>query len=265
MPTGATYTARGSPAATGAATTAATNSGNQLTAANNVSSLLVPTLENQIANPQGINPTDLAALRTSNEQGAGGAAASAVGQGALRAARTRNAGAAPAATAAGVNSAGQQLSQANLDTNLANQKAKMAQTSQAEGGLEGLYGTDLNAGNNALGQVAGDVNANNQAENASYDWATDVFDPILQAAGQGAGAVAKGCWIAEAVYGADDPRTHMLRFWLNGPFSETCVGAAAMAVYWAIGRPVAWLARRSHMARAALKPLFDAALRRACA
>ena len=57
--------ARGSTQATGAATQAQTNSGAQLGAANNISSLLVPTLENQIANPQGINPTDLAALRTS--------------------------------------------------------------------------------------------------------------------------------------------------------------------------------------------------------
>lgn len=256
--------ARGSTQATGAATQAQTNSGAQLGAANNISSLLVPTLENQIANPQGINPTDLAALRTSNMQGAGGAESAAVGQGALQAARTRNAGAPAAAVASGVRGAGEGLSTANLDTNLANQKAKLAQTSQAESGLQGLYGTDVNAGNTALGQVAPLVNANTEAQNASWDWAKDLFDPILQAAGQGAGALAKVCWIAEAIYGVDDPRTWLLRAWLNGPFMETLAGAVAMAVYRAVGRPVAWLTRRSRILRAALRPLFESALRRAC-
>lgn len=256
--------ARGSTQATGAATTAASNSGAQLGAANNLASLLVPTLENQVTNPEGINPTDLAALRTSNEQAAGGEAASAVGAGGLRAARTRNAGAPAAATAQGIQNAGEHLSMANLDTNLANQKAKLAQSSQAESGLQGLYGTDLNAGNNALGQVAGDVNANTQAENASYDWASDIFDPILSAAG-GVGAAKVGCWIAEAIYGEDDPRTHLLRWYLNGPFTVSLTGAAVMAVYRAIGRPVAWIARRSAIVRTALRPMFDAALRRACA
>lgn len=259
--------ARGSTQATGAATQAQTNSGAQLGAANNISSLLVPTLENQIANPQGINPTDLAAMRTSNEQAAGGSTAAAVGQGALRAARTRNAGAPAAATAQGVQNAGEQLSTANLDTNLANQKAKLGQQSQATSELGSLYGTNINAGNNALGQVAGDVNANTNAENASYDWANSIFDPILSAAGGGAGAyfgAAKGCWIAEAIYGVDDPRTWLLRSWLNGPFAETRIGSAVMALYMVIGRPVARIARRSMTVRAVLRPLFDAALRRAC-
>lgn len=226
--------------------------------------MLVPTLESNLANPQGINPTDLAAIRTSNEQGAGGAESAAVGQGALQAARTRNAGAPAAAIASGVRGSGEVLSKANLDTNLANQKAKLGQQSQAESGLEGLYGTDLNAGNTALGQVAPLVQANTGATNASWDWATDLLDPALQAAGSAAGGALKGCWIAEAIYGTDDPRTHLLRFWLNGEFSETRTGAAVMAAYRGIGIPVAWLARHSRTVRNALKPLFDVALRRAC-
>jgi hypothetical protein len=38
-----------------------------------------------------------------------------------------------------------------------------------------------------------------------------------------------------------------------------------MAVYRTIGRPVAWVARRSRMLRIILQPLFDQALARAAA
>jgi hypothetical protein len=256
--------ARGNSTAQSSATTAQSNSSNQLGSAGQISSLLVPTLENQIANPQGINPTDMAALRTSNMQGAGGSEAAAVGQGALQAARTRNAGAAPSAIASGIRGAGENLSQANLDTNLANQKTKLAQQTSAENGLGSLYGTTLNAGNTALSDVAPLVNANTNAINSSYDWASSLLDPALSAGATVGAAALKNCWIAEAIYGADDPRTHLLRFWLNGPFAKSLTGAAVMAVYRAVGRPVAWMTSRSALVRTALTPLFDAALQRAC-
>jgi hypothetical protein len=54
--------------------------------------------------------------------------------------------------------------------------------------MEGLFSENLAGGNQALGQVAGDVNANTNAENASWDWAKDVMDPLLGAASSGAGA-----------------------------------------------------------------------------
>jgi hypothetical protein len=82
----------------------------------------------------------------------------------------------------------------------------------------------------------------------------------------GGGAFGKlGCWVAEAIYGVTDPRTHLVRAWLNGPFRETREGAAVMWLYLKIGRQVAWLVRRSEPLRRALKPLFDLALARAVA
>jgi len=71
------------------------------------------------------------------------------------------------------------------------------------------------------------------------------------------------CWIAEAIYGVDDTRTHLVRAWLNGPFGETLIGSAVMATYGATGQEIAAVARRSSLLRAALKPLFDCALRNA--
>lgn len=207
----------------------------------------------------------MAAIHTANEQGAGGSTAAAVGEGALRAARTRNRGAFPAAVAQGVRNAGESLSQADLGANLENQKLKQAQRLSAQQGLQGLYGQTLAGGNESLGQVAPLVNANTNAENASWDWAKDLFTPLVASASNVASAGLKGCWVAEAIYGTDDPRTHLLRWYLNGPFTETAPGAAVMAVYHAIGRPVAWIARRSAIIRAALTPLFEIALRRACA
>lgn len=257
--------ARGSDTAKGASDQAQANSKQQLGAATNISSLLVPTLQSTLANPQGINPTDMARIRTSNKQGAGGSAAAAVGDGALRAARTRNAGAMPAAVAEGVRHAGEQLSQADLAADLEDQKLKQVQRAGAQQGLQGLYGQTLAGGNDSLGQVAPLVNADTNAAHQSWDWAGSLFNPLMSNATQFGIARLKSCWIAEVIYGSDDPRTHLLRWYLNGPFTESHGGAAVMAVYRAIGRPVAWLARRSRLIRAALTPLFESALRRACA
>lgn len=72
------------------------------------------------------------------------------------------------------------------------------------------------------------------------------------------------CWIAEAIYGIDDQRTHLVRAWLNGPFEEdSSAGRFVMWLYGKFGRKVAAATRRSSLLRSALKPLFDAALRRA--
>ena len=89
--------------------------------------------------------------------------------------------------AASARTAGQQLSNASLQTVLKNAALKQQQQESAQRGLEGLYGESANAGNAALSATAANVNANTQAENASWDWAKDILDPAMQAAGQAAG------------------------------------------------------------------------------
>lgn len=256
--------ARGSQQATQAATSAQNISNTNTGEASGVFNALAPTLEAQAAHPAGFAPATLAAMNTGAEQSAGGAEAAAVGQGALRAARTRNRGGADAATAASTRAASETLSKGLLGTQLANARLQEQQTSQAEGELGNLFSTTTGAGVNALGEVASNVNANTGAENASWDWAKDILDPVLSAAGQGASAWAKsGCWIAEAIYGTEDWRTWMLRAYLNGPFRSSLTGDLTMRLYLAIGQPVAWLARRSRLLRGLLRPLFDKALARA--
>ncbi len=87
----------------------------------------------------------------------------------------------------------------------------------------------------------------------------------MQGAQMGMGLLSggKGCWIAEAIYGPDDMRTHLVRAWLNGPFKQTRTGRVVMAVYVAIGRPVAAVVRRSPVLQSLLHPIFNCALQRA--
>ena len=112
---------------------------------------LAPQLINQSINPQGLSPTDQAAMKTSAMQTAGGSTAGAVGQGALLAARTRNAGTADAAIAKSADTAQQNLGQESLRVDAANASLKQQQKSQALSGLQGLNATELGGSQNALG------------------------------------------------------------------------------------------------------------------
>ncbi len=147
---------------------------------------LAPELQAQMAHPAGIDPVTLAKMKTSNAETAGGTQGAAAGAGALLAGRTRNAGSADAAIAESARGAGQQLSTANQKTDIANAGMKEKQREQAIGGLEGLYGVNTGAANNALGEVANNTNANTNAENASWNWAKYILDPMMQASGQAA-------------------------------------------------------------------------------
>lgn len=257
--------ARGSDQAKEAATTANANAGTYANNSANLYSSLAPQLIAESAHPAGFSQPDLAAMNTDAQQSAGGTGSAAVGQGLLHAARTRNAGGADAAIGAGVRDASQELSKNALGIRTNNARMKEGQRRAALGGLQGLTGTELGGSNQALGVVPDAVNADVNAENASWNGVKYILDPILAAASSGAGSFAKagGCWIAEAIYGVDDIRTHQVRAWLNGPFRSSWFGNSVMTVYLAIGRQVAWIARRSSVLRWALRPLFDMALERA--
>lgn len=71
------------------------------------------------------------------------------------------------------------------------------------------------------------------------------------------------CWIAEALYGPSDIRTHLLRAWLLTDYSKSPVGAAVVSVYQSVGQPVARLTRRSRMLKQVWRPLFDRGVRAA--
>ena len=78
-----------------------------------------------------------------------------------------------------------------------------------------------------------------------------------------AGSRTRICWIAEVLFGADDPRTHLLRMWLVDVYSKTALGSIVVAAYGRLGRRLSRLARRSSLLRWILRPLFQAGLVRA--
>lgn len=153
-----------------------------------IQSTLVPTLEGQMINPQGYNPTEMAQQRTSAMQSAGGGNADAVGSSLLRATRTRNLGAAAPAIASANRNSGEELSQRNAGIDVRNANLKQQQRSQAERGLEGIYGTDVGAGNQALGLSSG---ALSDAGNLKNFW-QDLLMQGMKSAGDVAAAYAGG-------------------------------------------------------------------------
>lgn len=182
--------ARGSSTATNAATTAAANSGTFMNNAGSLYSNLAPTLESQVAHPAGFSPADEAGMKTDAMQGAGGTQAAAVGAGNLAAARTRNAGGFGQAVSDASRGAGETLSRNLLDINNANAMEKERQRQTAISGLEGLYGTNVGGSNAALGNVAPNVNADTNAQNASWDAFNNITGAITGAAKAGAQAYA---------------------------------------------------------------------------
>lgn len=125
----------------------------------------------------------MAAMNTEAMQGAGGSEAGAVGEGGLQAARTRNSGAPAKAVSDAARTAGQRLSTAGLGVQTRNAELKNSQRERALSGLTGLTGAETGASNNALGEVAGNANANTNAANQSWDWSKYLLDPAISAAG----------------------------------------------------------------------------------
>ena len=119
--------------------------------AENLYGTLAPTLTAQAVHPQGYTPQEKSAIKTAGEQSAGGSMAGATGQGALLAARTRNAGAGANAIQQSGRNASDELSKVATGTevgsaDLANQKQQ-----NAEKGLGDLNKTELGGSLEALG------------------------------------------------------------------------------------------------------------------
>ncbi len=174
--------ARGDSTARQAETSGVNYSQNLQGQQNQLYSTLAPTLQQDIAHPVGLNPYEKAQANTAAQESAGGSQAAAVGQGALNAQRTRNAGTADAAVGEAARGAGRNLSRAALGTELQDSAMKQQKQQAAKGELAGLYGVATPGGSAALNTVANNANANTQAAHQSWDWANSLLDPVLGAA-----------------------------------------------------------------------------------
>lgn len=83
------------------------------------------------------------------------------------------------------------------------------------------------------------------------------------ASGTPPGGASKACWVAEALYGVDDPRTLLLRAWLSTAYDERRAGWIFIAMYRRFGRGTANLIQRGYLPRQLVQPLFDALVEKA--
>ena len=184
--------ARGSDQANQASTNAVGQNSQLFGGGQGLFNTLAPQLQSEAANPQGFGAPTLARLDTAAQESAGGGEAAATGQAALQDSRTRNAGGSGMALSKAARESGKNLTQATLQTRLANEQLKEEQRSHAQSELGGLYGTNVSGGNAALGEVASNVNANANQEDASWGWAKNILGPVLGAAGKVGAAYAGG-------------------------------------------------------------------------
>ena len=71
------------------------------------------------------------------------------------------------------------------------------------------------------------------------------------------GGNSRQCWIAEQLYGVDDPRTWLLRAWLGHVYDDRGRGWQFVALYQRFGRSTARLMARGYLPRAPFYALFD--------
>jgi hypothetical protein len=67
-----------------------------------------------------------------------------------------------------------------------------------------------------------------------------------------------GCWVADVLYGIENPRTLVLRAWLREIRARKDHGWWLVELYKIVGPTVASLIRRGSLPRRTLLPLFDA-------
>lgn len=152
--------------------------------ANDVYSTLDPQLKAEATAPQGYGQGDLAAMNTAVGQSTGGATAGAVGQAGLTAARTGNRGGFQGALGESAREGMRTNADAALKIQGANADLKQRQQQAGIQGLQGLYGTNVNATLSSLGLAPGAINAETQAGNNG--WLQNTLNTINTLDGKGA-------------------------------------------------------------------------------
>lgn len=158
------------------------------------------------------------------------------GTGQVSANNLSSAGLATANNIAGINAnAGQQIGQNINNAGAANASGYIGGANAINGGITGL--------SSSLNNLA-----------------------LLQAlqAGGGGGVLPPGdpsiCWIAEALYGVDDSRTHLMRSWMKKVVRFHPIGQLFFNAYLKYGERVAEIVKRKPLIRAVFRKVFDTCL-----
>jgi len=148
-----------------------------------------------------------------------------------------------------------------MDQIYKNQMGQQQVLSDRFGTLRGLLDTGTGLAGSQSSSTSYQKGAN-QLGGAVAGWASPSgWGSLLQGVGSvtggGGGAAAAMCWVADALYGVDDMRTHLARWYVNTILPKTLAGRAFRAVYRRVGPTVAKLIPHSPALRALLSPLFD--------
>ncbi len=82
--------------------------------------------------------------------------------------------------------------------------------------------------------------------------------------GDAPGGATMMCWIAEALYGVDAPRTHLVRAWLRESYERRVSWALVVVpLYRRFGQRVAASVRRHSFLQSLFRRVFDHAVRKA--
>jgi hypothetical protein len=182
--------------------------------------------------------------------------------------RTHMNSAADAATAA---SAAQQNTR-NLSSSLASaDQSRINSEAQYNQSALGATATPINAESSLYGtagtQASSALNTQAGASQTPGFWDTvgDTFAKGLGSAPSNVASIAAGgCWIAATLYdGWGDPRVHLLRAWIFGPFARTFWGNILSRLYTAHGEKIAAFIKHNKFGRRIAQAIFDKALIRA--
>lgn len=145
-----------------------------------------------------------------------------------------------------------------IENNYATGRQNFLQAASVLGGSTGVFNPSTGAGQAANQGGSDAATTANEISQANNSW----MGPVLGAVGAlGGAAIPKiPCWIAEAIYGVNDIRTHTVRAYLNGTFKQSFYGRFIMNMYVKHGEAVAVKVRKSWLLKLAFRPLFELAL-----
>lgn len=160
----------------------------------------------------------------------------------------------------GARGGGRTALQAELGSREAGDMETLIHGARKEGaaGLMDIGGTLASLGTSELG-MGGASAASGASREQSRSLAVWQQQQANQAAaGQAIGSIIAllVCWIAEEVYGKEDERTAILRYWLNHVWGHTFL----VRLYRKYGQQVAAVVRRSPMLRLVFRVVFDSVL-----
>jgi hypothetical protein len=159
-------------AAQRAAGTAAATGAQYGAEAQGIGGMLVPQLQADITNAPGLTPAQQNAMLVQGLEGAGGAASGIAGQAGLAAARSRNVGGQAGVLDEAAREKMRTSAGVGLDVATKNAMLQQQQREQALKQMQGMYGTNVEAGLKAQGLVPSDINA--WAEASKTGWLQNV-------------------------------------------------------------------------------------------